>query len=188
MPLVTRTRGFTLIEMMVAVTVLAILLSIGIPTFSDVIRNNRTAATTNDLVGALNLARSEAMKRGSPVSICASNDNQSACDGNAGSWIKGWIVFSDATGAAGTIDLGVDGDVILQAAAAPQNLMQINTDVAYVQFNGSGTRLNSPGGGPAADLTFTVKNEKCTKSADINQRLINISRSGRVSLQKVGCT
>jgi type IV fimbrial biogenesis protein FimT len=183
---VIRTRGFTLIELMVTVTVLAILLSIGIPSFSDVIRNNRTAAATNSLVTSLNFARSEALKRGMPVTVCPANDavNPTDCDGNSTGWDKGWLVFSDGTTPVGSFNPGVGGDAIVQATAAPQNQMQITTDVAFVTFSAGGERLNSPPSGPKAELMFEVKNTKCT---DKNLRQVNISRIGRISMTKVDC-
>jgi type IV fimbrial biogenesis protein FimT len=171
---------------MIAVTVLAILLSIGIPTFSDVIRNNRTAATTNTLVTSLNFARSEAMKRGVPVTICPANDavNPTDCDGNSNGWDKGWLVFSDGTTPVGSFNPGVGGDAIVQATAAPLNQMQITTDVAFVAFSAAGERMNSPGAGSKAELRFEVKSTKCT---DKNLRQVNISRIGRISMTKVDC-
>ena len=79
----TPQRGFTLLELMITVAVLAILLSLGVPSFAETIRNNRVAAQTNELVTALSLARSEASKRGMPVSVCA---GAAACGGAAGVW------------------------------------------------------------------------------------------------------
>jgi type IV fimbrial biogenesis protein FimT len=172
--------------MMVTVTVLAILLSIGIPSFSDVIRNNRTAAATNNLVTSLNLARSEALKRGVPVTVCPANDaaTPTDCDGNATGWDKGWLVFSDGTAPVGSFNPGAAGDAIVQATAAPQNQMQITTEVAFVTFSAAGERLNSPAAGSGTDLKFEVKNAKCT---DKNLRLVAINRIGRISMTKVDC-
>ena len=56
--------GFTLIELLVTVAVIAIVLTIGVPSFQQVIMTNRMATQANDLLGSMNLARSEAVKRG----------------------------------------------------------------------------------------------------------------------------
>jgi len=91
----TRTgQGFTLIELMVTVSVAAVLLAVGVPSFQTTVKNNRLTAAANSLVGALNLARSEAIKRGVFVTFCKRNGGGTDCD-NSASWNDGWIVFSD---------------------------------------------------------------------------------------------
>lgn len=87
--------GFTLIELMVTISILAILLGIGVPSFRAMIEGNRIRTVTNDLVIALQFARSEAVKRGIPVTLCSSND-QAAC---TGTWADGWVVRDTAVAA-----------------------------------------------------------------------------------------
>lgn len=86
-------RGFTLIELLVTLAVAAILLTVAVPNFQMFVMNSRMASQANEIVGALSLARSEAVKRGAQVSVCASS-NGSTC---AGSWTQGWVV-RDASG------------------------------------------------------------------------------------------
>jgi type IV fimbrial biogenesis protein FimT len=62
-------RGFTLLELMVAIAVLAILATVGVPSFNELIQNNRVTTQTNELVSALNFARTEAIKRGRNVEV-----------------------------------------------------------------------------------------------------------------------
>ncbi len=91
-------RGFTLIELMIAITVAAILLTIAIPSFTATINRNRLATAANELVTSLQLARMEAVRRGGRVVVCASADVSAAnptCA--AGSWEQ-WITFVDANG------------------------------------------------------------------------------------------
>lgn len=83
-------NGFTLIELLVTVSVLAVLLAVAIPGFQSFVVRNRLAAINNDLMTSLNLARSEAIKRATPVSVCRTNDNGATCAGN---WSSGWMVF-----------------------------------------------------------------------------------------------
>ena len=78
---------------MTTLVVLGILLTVGIPSFASIMRNNRIAASTNELVVALTFARSEAMKRGDTVTTCASDDEDSCAGSN--DWGTGWIVFVD---------------------------------------------------------------------------------------------
>ena len=85
--------GFTLLDLLTTIVVLGILLSVGIPSFATIMRNNRIAASTNELVTALTYARSEAMKRGDVVTTCSSDDEDTCAGDN--NWGTGWIVFVD---------------------------------------------------------------------------------------------
>jgi len=85
-------HGFTLIELMTAVAILAILLGIAAPSFRDALLNARMTARANDLMADLNLARSEAVKRNVTAYVCTSNDNTNC---TASAWRDGWIVFAD---------------------------------------------------------------------------------------------
>lgn len=85
-------RGVTLIELLVALAIVAILGAIAAPTFRDLALNSARTATVNDFFHALFLARSEAIKRGQIVSLCPSADGQS-CAKQQGAWTQGWIVF-----------------------------------------------------------------------------------------------
>ena len=92
----TRQLGFTLIELMVTLTVAVILMTIAVPSFRDALIRNRLTTYTNDLVGAINYARAEAIKRGQSVTLCKSTTG-SACTTTTGSqWENGWIAFVDA--------------------------------------------------------------------------------------------
>lgn len=71
-------RGFTLIELLVTVAILAILLGLAVPSFRSLIENNRTQTAANNLTGALQFARSEAIKRGVATQICRRNGNACA--------------------------------------------------------------------------------------------------------------
>lgn len=86
-------RGFSLIELMITLAVIVVLLTVGVPTFNTFIKNNRLKTATNNFATALNLARSEAIKRGLRVSVCKS-DNGATCAAVNG-WDQGWIVFTD---------------------------------------------------------------------------------------------
>jgi type IV fimbrial biogenesis protein FimT len=88
-----RLRGFTLIELMITLSLAAIILTLAVPAFRDIILNNRAAVQSNELVTTMNVARSEAVRRGARVSVCASSD-QSSCTGGT-NWAVGWIVFVD---------------------------------------------------------------------------------------------
>lgn len=108
-----RLAGFTLIELIITVSIAATLLTIGIPSFVNTIRANRLAATTNEFTAALLSARSEAIKRNQPIVICSSSTGTS-CNAPSG-WEAGWMSFVDADGDsnydAGEVILNVHGAV-----------------------------------------------------------------------------
>jgi prepilin-type N-terminal cleavage/methylation domain-containing protein len=105
--------GFTLIELMFTVVVLAVLLAIGIPNFRDFLRNSRMAAQANDLLSGINLTRSEAVKRRAPVTLCAGTA-AGGCVAD-GDFADGWIVFidSDEDGVLGAAEADTNGDGVV---------------------------------------------------------------------------
>lgn len=82
------TAGFTLVELMVTIVVASILLMVGVPSFVEMLRNSRTTTMANELVTALNLARSEAVKRGVQVTVAKTGAE----------WENGWTMFTDING------------------------------------------------------------------------------------------
>jgi type IV fimbrial biogenesis protein FimT len=112
-------RGFTLIELMVGILVLAILLGIAVPSFRDASLGSRLTGYSNDMVASVMLARSEAIKRNVRVVLCsaappADPDDPVICSGNA-NWEIGWVV--------GTLRdeprLDEDGDPVLDDDGDP---------------------------------------------------------------------
>lgn len=85
-----RQCGLTLIEFMIAIAVLAILITIAVPSFADLIQNTRFSSTTNDFLITLRSARSEAIKRRAPVRVESVNANAD--------WSGGWRVTVVANG------------------------------------------------------------------------------------------
>lgn len=180
-------RGFTIIELMVAVAVLGVLLAIAVPTFSEIIRNNRTAAQANALVGALTIARNEAAKRGLPITLCAATADQTGCAGDTvGDWDNGWLVFVDSNGTAGTLDTA-SGDALLQTSSPVNTALRLRTNsVGFVRYGRSGALTN--GSAFAAGTTvarFELQHSGCTGD---NLRVLQIDRTGRVNLTRAACT
>lgn len=162
-------RGFTLIELLVTMAVAAILLTIAVPNFQMFVMNNRMASQANDLITALNLARSEAVKRAANVTVCASSDGASC----TGDWAAGWIVRD----AAGT-------PILVQRALGGGSTMTGGADVAsMITFTASG-RTSIPDTATAETTTLTL----CPPSpASVQGRAIQIERTGRSRVAAVAC-
>lgn len=84
-----RRSGFTLVELMIVLSIAAILIGIGVPSFRTLIQSQRMTTTVNDFLAAINLTRSEALQRGVRVDMVPA-------DATSADWSKGWTVFVDA--------------------------------------------------------------------------------------------
>lgn len=130
-------NGFTLIELMITISVLGILLAIASPNLQSFITRNRLVAVNNELLTAINFARSEALKRASDVSLCKSSSPWTGC---GGSWSNGWIVFVDK----GTIGDST-GDSILRKYQGIPNGYTLNATTNftnYVRYKRDGSANN----------------------------------------------
>jgi type IV fimbrial biogenesis protein FimT len=176
-------RGFTIIELMIVMVVAAVVLAIGAPQFSEFRRNNRLSGASNDLLAALQLARTEAIKRQSPVAVCATADPRAAQPACTAGPFSGWMVFDDADGdcqrgAGEPAPIGVNGplDGSLRAAA----------DGICVAFAPTGFALDLPVGVEAqrvliCDERGTGLQAGTSLSA---ARGIAISRTGRAAITR----
>ena len=88
--------GFTLIELMFTIIVMGVLLGIGIPNFREFVLNSRMTSAANDLLGDLNLARSEAVKRRAQVTVCGTNGAATPSCSSTGTEFSAWLVFVDS--------------------------------------------------------------------------------------------
>lgn len=113
-----KNSGFTLLELVIVMALVAIVVSIAIPSMRTFSQNDRLITNINTMVGHLAYARSEAVKRSQQVAVCVSNDSQNAVPScTAGNWTDGWIVYIDVD-ANNTFDSATD---IVIKAHAPLN-------------------------------------------------------------------
>ena len=89
----SKQNGFTLLDTLTTVTILVLVVTVGMPSMTSLIRGNRIVSDTNSFVASINTARAEAVKSVVQVTMCKSRD-QTNCDDTA-SWHDGWIVFVD---------------------------------------------------------------------------------------------
>lgn len=89
--------GLTLIELLIVITLVAILMGIGVPSYRYVTTSNRMATEVNSLLGDLQYARSEAAREGQYVTVCAaqSTSTPTCAASTTANWQNGWIIFSD---------------------------------------------------------------------------------------------
>lgn len=94
-----RPAGFTLVELIVTILIIAVLAAIALPSFRSVIQRNRVTTAHNELLASLAYARTTAITRGQLVSVCPSADGNS-CTNNGKAFEPGWIVYTYPAGAA----------------------------------------------------------------------------------------
>ena len=157
--------GFTLMELLMGLVILAILLAGAVPAFQTFTQNNRLDGQANDIVAAAQLARSEALKRGVPVAMCSSAD-AATCGGTFNS---GWIVIANP----GTID-----QALIQVWPSP------GADLQFTPNNGTVTFAPSGFSATNAAQTFDLVLPKCSNNA---ARRILVERTGRVASQRIAC-
>ena len=171
--------GFTMMELMIGIAVLAILTTLAVPAFNQFVQSNRLAGQTNEIVAALQFARSEALKRGSWAELCASAD-QSSC---GGSMNDGWIVQANPA----TLEAGETNP--LRVWSAPGDKIAITTVQNSARFMSSGcfdhdkdefcsAHFDADAGDDETAL-FVVEEDPDIDA--IEPRQIRIAQSGRVT-------
>lgn len=183
----TGQRGFTLVELVVAIALLAILTSLAVPSFTETLRGWRRDNATRAFVSSLNLARTEAIKTSRVLVVCPSADGASCS--NATNWNIGWLVFSDdgIDSSNGVLTPNNANNQVLDAGeriatvvSAPAGVSTITSpdNIQLLQFLPNALMISG-----AASTDFTVTPEGATSVTKVDK--INVSRVGRVSIDTV---
>jgi len=141
-----RTRGLTLPELMIGLAVVGVLSAVAVPGIGSYVQNGRIRGSTLDLVEAIALARSEAVTRRLPVTLCRTADPTAAvpsCGGTQYDWGSGFLVFVDQNGD-GVYANGVD--IQLRVGARTSGGLRIRTNDQgnnNLRFNADGTTNES---------------------------------------------
>ncbi|MCC4587440.1 Tfp pilus assembly protein FimT/FimU [Xanthomonas sp. NCPPB 1067] len=166
-----RSAGFTLVELMITIAVLAILLTIALPSFRGVIRSNRVASATNESIGLLSLARSEAIRNRRGGGVCGSASG-TACDNNWGSGMLAWA-DSDGDGAFKS------GDTVLRFVSIDRSLTNSGPSGAAIVFDGRGRRVAS------TNQQIALQPAMCDGQA--LRRTLAVNGAGQITSQKGAC-
>jgi type IV fimbrial biogenesis protein FimT len=154
--------GFTIVELLIAIAISALLIGLGVPAFQEQIAAQRQVGHAQHLAWTLNRARSEAIKRGFRVNVCKSADRLS-CATN-GAWDSGFVMYADYNG-----DGVVDSDESLIAVDGP----------APPGVQVSGNR-------PVADyVSYTMLGHARLLNGALQMGTLTVCSSGRSAIQVV---
>ncbi len=167
----TSHAGFTLIELMLAVALGIILMTMAVPSFTSIVLNNRLATKTNELIADLHFARTEAIKQGRTATVCRST-NGTSCAGSGQDWATGWLVWVDSDG---------------NGTMASTEIVRVHEAVGAVTLTGSTFQMQYAASGfnnAASTVTFTLNATGCTGN---QARTVTIIPSGRSSVATSAC-
>lgn len=169
-PRVYAQRGFTLLELLVAIIVGGVLLAVAVPMYNSTTLSAQLRSATNDLVSSVNFARSEALKRNAVVTLCVSASG-SSCD--TGNWQQGWIVGCPTS------------DNVVCNSAGSQWLVfyrekALASALKVTDANGLVALTFQPTGLGVTAASFTV----CRTTAGGQERVVTINTVGRASVKK----
>jgi type IV fimbrial biogenesis protein FimT len=169
-----RSRGFTLVELMVTLAVAAVLLLLAAPAFTSFLRSSELGAAANGLLAALNAARGEAMKTSRRAVAVPADGSQ---------WSSGWIVFVDIN-ADRRFTEGTDRK-ILQQGPLPSYFGVSASGSAdgtapFIQFDASGYPRNASGGFGALSFDITRSDVDSDEAALQQARRIKVSSAGQI--------
>lgn len=169
-------QGFSLVELMVSVSLTLILLTVGIPSFQSLMLSLRGSTLADTLVTSINYARSEAILRNSSVTLCSANDAGTACRALAANWNTGWIALDVSS-----------GNVLrfwpIRLTGADVELQNNNANRLLYDSSGEAV-LNNGVATVVGNIRFNSQITGCTGT---QRRQIDISLSGAIAVSRVNC-
>ena len=186
-----RERGLTLVELMVTLAVAIILLAVGMPLFSSIAANNRAVAEANLFLSGFKMARSEAVKRGATVSVCAIADPSASpltCSSTNSDWSNGLLVFTDSS-TPGSVD---GTDVIVKAFVNPTTGSQVASARTFFTYEAMGEVNNlsnhslCPDSGTPVERSCLQLGRSGTTGSPV--RCLHLRRSGQTRLERDSCS
>jgi type IV fimbrial biogenesis protein FimT len=175
-------RGFTLIELMVAVSILAVLVMLAIPDLQAFIASTRLTSATNDVLTTFSQARSNAIQSGTRFTVCRSANSTSCA--SSGGWEQGWIMFRDPTRSSATPTVDTGELVGMSTPALPNGIvMKDKLGEGYVSFSADGLPKQMLGGFLAN--TYRICSTSPALSNDKRARDLVLSSTGRIEVKKL---
>jgi type IV fimbrial biogenesis protein FimT len=174
-PIKRLSAGFTVTELVMVMLIVGILVAIGTPTFKYVTTSNRISGEINGLLGDMQFARTEAIKEGQSVTVCASS-NGTQCIGT-GVWNTGWIVFLDLQGT-GQVAAG-DTVIRIQPGFSSQDTFVASSGYSAATYNRMGY---APTG---SNVTITINLHDSTNTSNWT-RCLAISPIGAATTEVFG--
>jgi type IV fimbrial biogenesis protein FimT len=166
-------QGMTVVELLIIVAALAVVILLAVPGSSMLVEHYRLKSASSNLVEGLNLARGEALRRGSTVRVCPSTNGR-FCRSD-GDWAQGWLVYSDGNGD------GVVQDIeLIQAFEGPNvnvRIMPQGAADASIAFTVAG--LVPANGADSGEFVL------CHAGSEREARTILVDAEGWVSLASV---
>jgi type IV fimbrial biogenesis protein FimT len=186
-----RQKGFSLIELMIAIAIVAILIALAQPSFTAIINQNRLAASSNELLATLQQARTESIRRNRRVVVCRSDNAEAStpsCTSSTGNW-AGWIAFVDDGGpTAGNAGNGVfnAGEALLKVHSVVEPVVlsasgNISGLSQTIRFRPDGLARASSGALLAGQLSTCIP----TANPAENARLVSIASGSRLATSKL---
>jgi type IV fimbrial biogenesis protein FimT len=181
----SRQSGFTLIELMVTVAVLAIVLTVAVPSFANLVNSNRLNAQANQLLAAIEYAKTEAVKSNANVTFCHSADGSTCSVASAAGW-QGWLVGTAAN------PTGIEVDSMMRAGIIESAQLVIRGSET---LSDAGDQIRiTPQGLLRTDarlpLQATLRVCHPTSSINPNSRNVRIRSGGQLAVigeQNAGC-
>ena len=186
-----RHRGFSLVELMITVLVVAVLSAIAWPNFRDFMHRNAATSQANQVLAALQYARNEAVSRRYPTAMCGSTSG-TACTSSDTKFEGGWMIWRDST-LSGTPSYSATKDELLRVVDA-QNGVSIRsfggTAAGVIAFDQRGAVIGASGG--TTNIVVCAKNSSSDALGTNTQRVpgkyVRVDASGRITVQDLATT
>ncbi|MEH6616959.1 MAG: GspH/FimT family pseudopilin [Porticoccus sp.] len=164
-----RKKGFTLVELLITIALVAVISALAVPSFQILIKKHKISLEARRVLTTLHFTRMEAIKRNSLVSLCPSSDGLD-CSPDL-NWMDGWIVFSDR-GKRGELDHVLDRVIRVGDPAKKGNILYTTKHHKWFGYQPDGHSVGSSGSG---NTSFII----CSPGGGIEGQRVVVSLTGR---------